>query len=189
MLKKSLYGLLLMVLCSNVAALEWAAGADFGGDTLVALPLVGGGNADINAGDGLYFKLGTSMPLTSDGNTELVGMLGLKYWGVTVTSSWGDGSVDFTRYPLDVMVRHTMEQHSFAAGLVKDLSVSLSCSGVVSCANASMESQLGYTLQYTYVLSNKLHLGVRYTSIKYDLTDLNETVDGSTTGFVVSRKF
>ncbi len=189
MLEKSLPGLFFLVLCSNAPAVEWSTGLDLGGDTLTSLPLVGGDTADIRAGDGLYFKIGTAMPLTDDGATEFVGMIGIKYWGVRVTTSGGsEGEERYTRYPLDLSVRHTIENHRFSAGVTKDLSVDFSCSGVLACYNTSMESQLGYSLQYEYKFT-RLTLGVRYTSIKYDLTDLDVTVDGSSTGIILGGSF
>lgn len=164
---------------------ELVAGFDFGGDDLLKVTYTSGDTTTIKAGDGFYIKGGVSTPIGMANNLELVGLIGWKY--TSVTGSNGDAQLQ--RFPLDVNVRYTMEQHRFSAGITKDLSIDFSGSGVLSGVGTTLDSQLGFSLQYEYVMESGLGVGARYTSLKYDVPDFNDTVDAGSFGLTLSGSF
>lgn len=164
---------------------EWVIGYDFGGDDLLKVTYVGGDTSTIKAGNGFYAKGGISTPLNAAGDLELVGLIGWKYDSVT----GANGDAKLQRFPLDIDVRYTMEKHRFTAGVTKDMSIDFSGSGVLSGVGTTLDSQLGFSLQYGYVLDSGLVVGARYTSLKYDVPDYNDTVDASSFGMTLGRSF
>jgi hypothetical protein len=164
---------------------EWVVGYDAGGDDLLKVTYTSGDTSTISAGDGFYAKGGVSMPIGMSDNLELVGLIGWKY--TSVTGSNGDAKLE--RFPLDIDVRYTMDKHRFTAGVTKDLSINFSGSGVLSGVGTTLDSQLGLALQYEYILDSGLGVGVRYTSLKYDVPDFNDTVDASSFGLLLSGSF
>jgi hypothetical protein len=181
-------GVLWALSATTVAAdvkAEWVTGFDFGGDDLLKVTYVGGDTGTIKAGNGFYAKGGFSMPIGMSDNLELVGLIGWKY--ASVTGSNGDAKLE--RFPLDIDVRYTMDKHRFTAGVTKDLSIDFSGSGVLSGVGTTLDSQLGFALQYEYVLDNGLGVGGRYTSLKYDAPDYNDTVDAGSFGLMLSGSF
>lgn len=164
---------------------EWAIGYDFGGDNLADVPLSSGESITLSAGDGFYVKGGISTPLNAAKDLELIGLIGWKYTGVNATN----GSVDVSRFPLDIALRYTMDVHAFSAGVTQDMSIDFSGSGAGSGYGTKLESQLGFSAQYEFVMSNGLRLGARYTSLTYDAPDLNQTYDASSLGIVLSGSF
>lgn len=164
---------------------EWAVGFDFGGDDLLKVPYTSGDTATISAGKGFYAKGGVSMPIGMSDNLELVGLIGWKY--TSVTGSNGDASL--SRFPVDIDLRYTMDKNRFTAGLTEDLSIDFSGSGVLSGVGTTLNSKLGFVLQYEYVMDSGMGVGVRYTSLEYDAPDINRTYDASSIGLVLSGSF
>jgi hypothetical protein len=164
---------------------EWALGYDFGGDNIADVPLTSGETITLSAGDGFYVKGGISMPLDVVKDLELIGLIGWKYTGVNGTN----GSVDVSRFPLDIGLRYTMDVHHFGAAITTDMSIDFSGSGAGSGYGTKLESQLGISMQYEYVLASGMGIGARYTSLKYDAPDINQTYDASSFGIVLSGSF
>lgn len=164
---------------------EWALGYDFGGDDLLKVTYVGGDTSTIKAGNGFYIKGGISMPVNSAKDLEVVGLIGWKYDGVT----GANGDAKLSRMPIDIDLRYTMDKHRFTGGITKDLSIDFSGSGVLSGVGTTLDSQLGFALQYEYMLDSGIGIGARYTSLKYDVPDYNDTVDASSFGIVMSGSF
>ncbi len=164
---------------------EWAAGYDFGGDDLLEVTYDTGDTSTIRAGDGFYIKGGISMPLNAANSVELIGLVGWKFTAVTGSN----GNAHLYRYPLDIDLRYTMLQHRITAGVTQDMAIDYSGSGVLSDVGTTLNSNLGFSLSYEYVLDFGMGIGARYTSLSYDAPDYNETVDASSFGVVVSGSF
>jgi len=164
---------------------EFAAGFEFGGDDLLKVTYTSGVTSTIRAGDGFYLKGGVSTPISVVNNLELVGLIGLKYTSVVGTN----GDALLYRFPLDVNVRYSMEQHRFSAGITEDLAIDYSGSGVLSGVGTTLNSNLGFSVQYEYIMQSGFGIGARYTSLSYDVPDFNDTVNASSFGLLVTASF
>src|SRR6266705_354390 len=138
------------------------AGFDFGGDTLVTVVFTDGSTKSINANEGLYFGGGVSI-LSDSKDIETEVSLSYKFAGINASN----GSVDRTRFPLEVLVFYRLPQFRLGGGLTYHLSPKLSGSGFAS-GSLKYDDSAGYVLQADYLLQ-KITVGLRYTSLDYKL--------------------
>jgi hypothetical protein len=155
------------------------AGFDFGGDTLVTVVFADGSTKSINANEGLYFGGGVSI-LSDSKDIETEVSLSYKFTGINASN----GSIDWTRFPLEVLVFYRLPQFRLGGGLTYHLSPKLSGSGVTN-ANLKFDDSAGFVLQADYLLQ-KITVGLRYTSLQYKVGGASVKSDGVGVTFGIS---
>jgi len=155
------------------------AGFDFGGDKLITVIFADGSTKSINANEGLYFGGGVSI-LSDSKDIETEVSLSYKTTGINASN----GSVDWTRFPLEVLVFYRLPQFRLGGGLTYHLSPKLSGSGVTS-VNLTFDNSAGFVLQADYLLQ-KITVGLRYTSLEYKLGGGSVKSDGVGVTFGIS---
>jgi len=141
-------------------------GFDFGGDTLVTAVFTDGSSQSVKANEGIYLGGGVSIvPGWYDMVIEL--SIAWKWTGVTAEN----GEINWTRYPLEALVFHRVQQFRFGGGLTYHINPKLDGSGVVGGLNVKFKDALGFILQADYVIWKGLAAGLRYTSIDYEVAD------------------
>ncbi|MGD8913495.1 MAG: hypothetical protein PVI97_15810 [Candidatus Thiodiazotropha sp.] len=154
-----------------------------GGDELAEVPLLYDDyttdTQTIKAGGFIYFYGGVQI------DTPAIPLrLTLGYFEDSVNAS--NGSISFSRIPLEVMGLYTSEQHTFGIGPTYHLSPEFDASDL-GWGTYDVDNALGLALMYEYDLQNNVALGVRYTNISYDFG--GEDVDGNNIGLLVEIKF
>ena len=97
-----------------------------------------------------------------------------------------NGSVSFSRFPVEISALHTAGPHAFGIGLSYHLSPELDMSDA-GLDSYKADDALGWLLMYEYSLESNVSIGVRYTNISYDFG--GEDVDGSNAGVSLNIKF
>jgi hypothetical protein len=97
-----------------------------------------------------------------------------------------NGSISFSRMPLEIMGVYSSELHSFGMGLSYHLSPELDLSDL-GWGSIDADDALGFALMYEYDFQNNYTLGLRYTNISYDFAD--EEIDGKNVGLLMEIKF
>jgi hypothetical protein len=108
----------------------------------------------------------------------------LGYFTDSVDAS--NGSVSFSRIPLELLGIHTTGPHTMGMGLTYHLSPELDMSDV-GLGSYDADNALGLVLMYEYTFENNLAVGVRYTNISYDFDGID--VDGNNLGILLEMKF
>lgn len=161
------------------------AGLTFGGDTLITVPFTDGSREDIKAG-GLIHLYGGGEYKFSD-QFALQATIG---YHVHDTSAASNGSVRFTRVPVDVIgVYQLNDTIRLGAGAQFVNGPELKGSGVASNINAKYDSTTGVILEGEYLFSSKLGAKLRYVSEKFKPQNSNTKIDGSHIGLMMSFYF
>jgi hypothetical protein len=157
---------------------------DFGGDKLAELQWDDGDDVTLKAGQLMTFAAGVLYRRPA-APWAVEATLGYKF----DKANGSNGSIGFTRVPLDVVASFVKGGHRIGAGPTVHLAPTLSCDADGICDGAvdvDYDTAFGGILQYAYgfrVGANAgLDVGLRYTFIKYSASDL-ETLDGSGIGF------
>jgi hypothetical protein len=155
---------------------------DFGGDKLAELQWDDGDETTLKAGQLMTFAAGV-LYRSPAAPWALEATLGYKF----DKANGSNGSIAFTRVPLDVVASYAKGGHRLGAGPTIHLAPSFSCDADGLCdGSADYDTAFGGILQYAYgfrVGANAgLDVGLRYTFIRYSASDL-ETLDGSGVGF------
>jgi hypothetical protein len=159
------------------------AGIDFGGDKLAGATFTNGSSDSIKAGELLYFGGGISILADSK---EIETELTISYKFDQINASNGD--IKFTRYPLDALVFYRFPKFRLGGGLTYHLNPKLSSSGAgAGAGNAKFDDSLGLVLQADYLITQKLSVGGRYTSVKYKVG--GASFDGSAVGVTFGMTF
>jgi len=142
------------------------AGIDFGGDTVVTVLFTNGSTQSIKANDGAY--IGGGVSYLSDDKT-LQGELTLAYKTDSIDAS--NGSVEFTRYPLEALLFYREQAFRLGGGFTYHLSPRIKGSGIVGNANVDLKDAPGAILQADYRVWRELAVGLRYTILEYKATN------------------
>lgn len=156
------------------------AGLALGGDKLATVTFTNGDTKTLHAGDGLFASMGAQHNF-ADTDWAFRGTLGFKYNAISASN----GTISFTRYPLDLLAIYSHERHHIGFGLAYDMSGRLDMDGFGP--NADFKNAAGLVLQYQYWM-----FGVRYTSIKYKVSNCSGTcnsIDGSSLAFLFNYQF
>ncbi len=156
-------------------------GFDFGGDKLAEVRWSDGTTDTLKAGQLISFSAGALYH--PDAQWALEGTLGYKFDKV----NGSNGSIEFTRIPLDVIVAYANGGHRIGGGAAVHFSPTFTCdAGGVCNATASFDTAFGAIVQYAYGLrvgvNGGFDFGARYTFIRYTGGGL-PTLDGSGFGF------
>jgi hypothetical protein len=154
-----------------------------GGDELAQVYLVddngGISTESIEAGGFVYFYGGVQFDTPAFPMRFTLG-----YFSDSVDAS--NGSVSFSRIPLELMGIHTTGPHTLGMGLSYHLSPELDMSDL-GLGSYEADDALGLVLMYEYTFENNFAVGVRYTNISYDFA--NADADGNNLGILMEVKF
>lgn len=161
-------------------------GADFGGDELVTVTFTNGDTRTIHANDGLFLGGGVSI-LNDERDVEAEISLSFKF--DTINAS--NGEVTWSRWPLDALLFYRLPSMRVGGGLTYHINPELKGSGVVGNVFDKYDNALGFIVQADYSISERHHIGVRYTGIEYKLNapGLQGTAKSNGFGLVFSASF
>jgi len=156
------------------------AGLDFGGDEVASTT-----ESSLKFNELIYIGGGVSI-LTDSKDIELELTLSLKYGNLSA----GDGSASFTRFPLEALVVYRLPQFRVGGGLTYHLNQKLSGDGAASALDGiKFDNAAGLVLQGDYLVSPKMAVGLRYTSLDYKEKVTGTTAKSSGVGFTFSLNF
>jgi hypothetical protein len=138
------------------------AGFDTGGDTLVTAVFTNGSTQSIKANDGLY--VGGGVSILNDAK-DLQGEVTLSYKIESIDAN--NGSIEFTRFPLEALVFYRESRFRLGGGLTYHLSPKVKGSGIVGGLNVEFKDALGVILQADYLVWREMAVGLRYTMLEY----------------------
>lgn len=155
-----------------------------GGDELAKVQLLyDDGDRDtqtIEAGGLVYFYAGIQ-----SNEAPIPYRLTLGYFIDSVDAE--NGSVSFSRIPVEFMGLYNSGPHTLGAGLTYHLSPELDL-GDIGLGSYQADDALGLVLMYEYTFEGNFALGLRYTDISYEFEGV-EDVDGSNVGLLMELKF
>ncbi len=157
-------------------------GFDFGGDKLTTVTWSDNTSADIKGGQLITFAAG-AIYRPAEASYALEATLGYKF----DKANGSNGSIGFTRIPLDVIASLAYGGHRIGVGPTVHFAPNFGChaSGICS-SDTSFDTALGGVAQYAInffgARSTGLEVGLRYTYIRYKHVGL-ATLDGSGPGF------
>ncbi len=198
-----------LLICSSVYADEnsydngsipeakfiFGAGITLGGDRLSEATYMDGSTASVKAGGFYEFWAGILYEVP---DYPMEAQVTLGYHSDSESAS--NGSMSFSRLPLEGLVFYTHDVVRIGGGLTYHLSPEheMSLDGYTSY-NTSFESALGLVFQVDFNLSDQNYgpknvVGFRYVSIDYEADSVNGTpvtgsVDGSHFGFIYQYAF
>jgi hypothetical protein len=157
---------------------------DFGGDEIAEVAFSDGSSDRLMAGTGFSASAGVFYHPARPWAVELT--LGVKFDGTDASN----GSIEFVRFPIDLVVSAAAGRLRFGAGPTLHLAPSIDCDRGLCGAQTTIEfhNAIGGLVQLGFGFPRGDHgwdLGLRYTRIQYSL-DGFEPLDGSSFGFFLS---
>ncbi|MFO0584774.1 MAG: hypothetical protein U0229_21080 [Anaeromyxobacter sp.] len=157
---------------------------DVGGDQLGTVNYSDGSKAKLRAGQLGTFAAG--FLYRAEAPWALEATFGYKFDQANASN----GSVKFTRLPVDVIASYALDRHRFGAGPTVHLSPKYSCTlGATACQGVSeveFDTAVGGIAQYAFQLprgSSGYELGARFTYVKYKAAGATAELDGKSFGF------
>jgi hypothetical protein len=143
---------------------------EFGGDKLIDVTYTDGSKSNIEAGRGIILGGGVNIDLTETKphTFEAQATLGIKW---TSTKQATNGSVDWYRFPLELIsfYRNTEKDFRIGGGLVYQFGNELKGSKDASNASVKFDNSTGYVIEGDYFVGaeKNITIGFRYTGISY----------------------
>lgn len=161
-----------------------AIGLTFGGDTFTTVQFDNGDNESIKAGELALF--GGGLVYEQD-NWQIQGTI--NYYSDRTSGENGD--VCFTRIPVELLGFWKQGNFRLGGGITHHLNPEFEIDIDNSAENGTIEfnDATGFVIQGDYLFSNQFGLGLRYTSIEYEVDFVNEKVDGDSVGVIFSYVF
>lgn len=171
----------------ETGGLQWVAslGITFGGDDLVEVEYEDLDLDDeLEAGGLIYLGAGANYDFR-DSPFSIRGIFGYHFDSVDADN--GEGSLDRTF--IDVIGFYRLGNHRIGVGLTQHFSPNfdVDIDGGID-ESFDFDSASGVLLEYNYVTSDQVAIGIRYTDIDYELDEsgfLSETVDASHAGIFI----
>lgn len=166
-------------------------GVDAGGDEMVRANFTDGETQSIDAGEFTHFDIGFSFP-NDRAHPTWESQLTIGWKNATIQAE--NGSLDWTRYPIDFMQFYVVDAWRFGAGLTWHFNPTLEGSGVVH-GKASFDDAMGFLLEADFLMgpNREVYLGGRLTLIEYDVAQgsggSGESVDGDSVGAVLGMRW
>ncbi|HEX9810683.1 MAG TPA: outer membrane beta-barrel protein [Burkholderiales bacterium] len=159
-------------------------GYDTGGDTFIAASFSGGGTDKIKANQGFFFGGGASIVNDAkDIETEIT----LSYKVDEIVASNGDFS--WTRWPVEALLFYRWPTVRLGGGLTYHLNPHFEGSALGISVNSSFKNALGFVLQADWRLVETVNLGLRYTTLDYELEGSGVKFNSDGFGIVLSGSF
>ncbi|OGI64710.1 MAG: hypothetical protein A2W18_06805 [Candidatus Muproteobacteria bacterium RBG_16_60_9] len=173
---------------SSVLALDtkfaYRLGYDTGGDTFIAASFSGGGTDKIKANQGFFFGGGASIVNDAkDIETEIT----LSYKVDEIVASNGDFS--WTRWPVEALLFYRWPTVRLGGGLTYHLNPHFEGSALGISVDSSFKNALGFVLQADWRLAERVNLGLRYTTLDYELEGSGVKFNSDGFGIVLSGSF
>lgn len=161
------------------------AGLHIGGDELATVNFIGGDSQSMEAGGMISFAAGLKSDVGE--SLELRTTIGIKFDSITASN----GELDFTRYPVNAMLFTKGETFSIGIGATYHLNPEFKASGFTGDFTASFENALGFIAEVDYALSEKAYLGLKFTSIDYEINGPFSSTEfnGNSIGVVIGISF
>lgn len=163
-----------------------SAGITFGGDDFVAIEDEDGDHVDdLEAGGFLYLGAGTNYRFS---NSPISIQAVYAYHFDSVDADNGDASFD--RFDLDLTVFYNTGAHRIGTGLTHHFSPSLDVDADFFDGDVDFDDATGFLVEYNYMFSQHGAIGVRYTFIDYEASDVDaDEVDGDHIGLFINGFF
>lgn len=160
-------------------------GLHFGGDELASATFVGGGTESVKAGELLSASAGYAFDIDED--IMIRTLFGIKADLITAEN----GDITFIRLPLDIILFNKGENVSAGIGITYHLSPELELSGAVGNATIEFDDALGFIAEIDYRLGERGYLGLKFTSIDYEINTAlgSAEVSGNSIGIVLGVGF
>lgn len=167
------------------------AGFDFGGDTLVTALMDNGDTETIKANEGFF--VGAGAAIFNDARTVSTEItLNWKFTGISAEN----GDIEFTRFPVDALVFYNFPKARLGAGVTYHLNPELEGSDAGAAfvgggtGSEKYDDALGVLVQVDWRIAEKVALGLRYTSLEYELPNSGApAIDASGLGGVFTAMF
>jgi len=161
------------------------AGLTFGGDTLATVTFTDGKTENIKGGGFVQLYVGGEYRVG-----DLVTLQGTVGYHVDDTSAASNGSVRFTRVPVDLLALYRLnDKVRLGAGVQIVNGPELKGSGVASNINLKFKSTTGAILEGEYLFSPKLGAKLRYVAEKFEPENGGAKASGNHLGLMLSYYF
>lgn len=165
-------------------------GFDFGGDTIVTAPFTNGDTETIKANEGFF--IGAGAAISNNARTVSAEItMSWKYTGIAAEN----GDIEFTRFPVDALLFYNFSKVRIGAGLTYHLNPEVEGSDAGTAfvgggtGSVAYDDSMGTLLQVDWRIAERLALGLRYTSLEYDVPNGGASVDASGLGGVFTLMF
>ncbi|MBO6753528.1 MULTISPECIES: hypothetical protein [Spongiibacter] len=157
-----------------------------GGDDLAKVQFKNASSEKIKAGS--LLMLGGGVLIQPRGSAFSY-QLTANYHFDSITAKNGDASFD--RFPLEALVFYNNGQHRFGVGVSHHLSPEVEFDfDDFAKETVEFDDATGFVVEYNYEISERVWLGLRHTSITYEVSDINGAeVDGDHFGLTAHFAF
>lgn len=150
-------------------------GIEYGGDDLIEIQFVGGGDQTMKAGQGGYIAAGAEIDLGESTPIMFRATIGLKY----NTTAAENANIRLTRYPVNVLGYYKIDNDiRIGAGITTHLGPSFKGDGFF--VDDTYTSSVGPRIEIGWKA-----LALTYSSVKYE-NSANQEIDASNIGLSVS---
>lgn len=177
---KSVFIFFVCVISYSAQAIDFVleGGLHAGGDTLVTATFTDGSTETIDAGEGLSLAIGARFDIAD--NLEMAITYGIKTAGISAQN----GSIDWTRNPLNAILLYKMDNWRFGGGLTYHMSPVLEGDGFAA-GKVDFEDALGTLIDMRYFFGESAYVGGRATFIDYKVKNGSTSVNGNSIGVIV----
>jgi hypothetical protein len=151
-----------------------------GGDKLAEMEYERGTSDDINAGAGINLGAGVYYTLNQFRAEARLNWLSDSANGLDDDND--PVTIEFSTYPLDLMLHYQLGKHSLGAGLTYHMNPKLDMDGT----EYTFDSPTGSLIEYQYHLNPRFAISAKYQSIEYYYQPADATFDGSGLGIGIS---
>lgn len=167
---------------SGTARGVFGAGLTTGGDTLATVVFSDGSSEDIKAGGLVHLFGGVEFRAT-----QTVSMQVNVGYQIDDTSGGSNGSLRFSRYPIEVLAHLQINPFFRVGGGVRFVnSPKVAGSGVLNYVNIPYDSTTGAVIEGEYLVTPNIGLKMRAVSEKYKPKAGGPSADGNQIGFYFS---
>lgn len=163
-----------------------SAGITIGGDDFVEVENDDGDHVDdIEAGGLLYIGAGGHYRFA---NSPISIQAVYAYHFDTVDADNGDATFD--RFELDLTLFYNTGPHRFGIGMTQHFGPTLEVDIDFYDGDVDFDDATGFLVEYGFRFTETGAIGIRYTDIDYDASDISgESVDGSNVGLFITGFF
>jgi hypothetical protein len=157
-------------------------GITAGGDTLASVVFANGSVEDVKGGELVHVYAGAEFRVAP----QLTFQTTFGYH-VSDTSAASNGSLRFSRYPLELLAHYQLSEQSRLGGGARFVNnAKVAGSGVLNYVNLDYGSTVGAVLEGEYLVTPSIGLKLRAVSEKYEPSFGGPKADGSHVGFYFS---
>jgi hypothetical protein len=169
-------------------------GVTYGGDKLATIEYTNGDDVDLHGGGLVLFGIGAVHRFSDNWEAQA----SVNYHVDRANARNGDATFDRMPLdllgfymPLDLLGFYRAGAHRFGGGLTYHLNPKFDSDFDFAGGDgaADFDNALGAVIEYDYFFNEHISLGVRYTNIKYQLSDIDDDIDGSYGGLMLNGYF